>query len=510
MSDCAICIEPIKGHRKAAACPYCDVVACVKCTQKYLLSSHEDPHCMSCRKGWGRDVMTGLGKTWLNGEYKKHRENILQDREKSRLPAAQIILERYREADTLMPEYDAITDRIKELDKERYDLEVKYNILRHRITILRAGGSINTQETTEKRVFVMPCPAGGCRGFLSQAYKCGVCEIYACSECREIKNGRDDATHVCNPDTVATIRALKKETKPCPDCGANIFRIEGCNQMFCTACNTPFDWVSGKKVTSGAIHNPHYFEYIKTLNGGIMPRNPGDIPCGDNLPGPWRFETIMRRRDINGQPPEWLMKILRLVYHIREVEIGRATNHADAQDNTEENVRFLKGEITEARWKQLLQMREKRRMRRDDIRHRLEAFVGICTDIYGNLIQQADNKKLSKNEYEQLVADAVVQVEKVIDIYNTGVSEVGKLYGCCVKIIDSETFKMISKRITKLKNDVDILSVGEHTPRQNTLVRQDVGEIDQELHYKVQAAIVDKNIDDYNNNPKDLLDDHDS
>ena len=96
---------------------------------------------MNCRKGWPRDVLTALGKTWLNGEYKKHREDILQDREKSRLPAAQIVLERYREADVLQPDYDAILKRIKELDHERGILEVRsWEILRQ-IRALRNGTS---------------------------------------------------------------------------------------------------------------------------------------------------------------------------------------------------------------------------------------------------------------------------------------------------------------------------------------------------------------------------------
>jgi hypothetical protein len=37
---------------------------------------------MGCRKAWTREVMDSiLLTTWLNGEYKKHRENVLLDRE---------------------------------------------------------------------------------------------------------------------------------------------------------------------------------------------------------------------------------------------------------------------------------------------------------------------------------------------------------------------------------------------------------------------------------------------
>ena len=97
MSTCAVCIEKFTNqpHKKQANCPYCPIEACVKCTQTYLLGTHDDPHCMGCRKSWTREVMdTILLTTWINGEYKLHRQNILLDRERSKLPAAQLIVER--------------------------------------------------------------------------------------------------------------------------------------------------------------------------------------------------------------------------------------------------------------------------------------------------------------------------------------------------------------------------------------------------------------------------------
>jgi hypothetical protein len=87
--SCSICIEKFtkQPHRKEAKCPYCDIKACTTCTQTYLIGTHEDPHCMGCRRGWTREVLdTILLTTWINGDYKKRREDILFDRERSRLP----------------------------------------------------------------------------------------------------------------------------------------------------------------------------------------------------------------------------------------------------------------------------------------------------------------------------------------------------------------------------------------------------------------------------------------
>ena len=54
--------------------------------------------------------------------------------------------------------------------------------------------------------------------------------------------------------------------------------------MWCTECKVAFSWNTGKVVISGAIHNPHYYNYLQQNGGGNAPRNPGDILCGGLIP----------------------------------------------------------------------------------------------------------------------------------------------------------------------------------------------------------------------------------
>ncbi len=462
MSSCCVCVQDFtkQPNRKQACCPYCDIKICVTCVQTYLQGTHEDAHCMNCRRGWTREVLDAIClTTWINGAYKKHRENQLVDRERSRLPVAQVIVERRKKANELEPGRLEILEQMTYLEKQLSMYRQNYYELVRRMSVLTRGedpdtargGEANTPQE-ERRVFVMPCPATSCRGFLSQAYKCGVCDTYVCPECREIKNGKDDANHVCDASTVATVRALKKDTRPCPDCGTCIFKIEGCNQMFCTNCNTPFDWVSGKKITNGVIHNPHYFEYLRATNGGIMPRNPGDIPCGTNLPGAWSFEREVIRRypHLAATTTDWLYKALQTIAHIQHAEIPNLANHAEDMDNTEYNVRYITKDINEARWKQLLQMREKRRLKRDEVRMRYEAFVGACVDIFGRLMEIAranpeattgtpgsrreviTDTKTQRENIAEAVRQAKEQLMALRLIFNTGMMEISKRYKCQV------------------------------------------------------------------------------
>lgn len=466
---CGVCIEKFGkvASKKRATCPYCDIKACVKCTQKYLVGTHEDPHCMGCRKGWSREVLDSFAMlTWIDDEYKKHRQDILVDRERSRLPAAQLIIERIKQAEGMVSEITEAKKEAEALYKVYSVAMKKYLDLQTRATNLSHGrpelNDINAPKE-EKRVFIMPCPASSCRGFLSTAYKCGICDIYACPDCREIKGSAKDSAHTCDPKTVESVAALKKECRNCPECGTSIFRISGCSQMFCTQCHTGFDWNSGKKVVSGPIHNPHYFDYIKQLNGGVVPRTPGDIPCGNNMPTPWVLDRALRvlPTDVSMMANRNIIyQALNTFNHMLGWEIPNNTNHVEDTDNTEYNLRYLRNEINETKWKQILQQREKRRAKRDEIRQRMEAFCGAASDIYGrymNMMGSYGENKVMVPE-DRLAAriaetkNTAAIILKIREMMNTELMKLSYRYRCqMIWIKEDMTYER--KRAPRVKEE---------------------------------------------------------
>lgn len=211
--ECEICCF---SKKSVFSCPYCNYNACTQCCERVILDSINDPSCVSCKKAYSSDFFhQTFTNAFITKKYKAHREQILYEKEKSLLPATQVEVERRLKKQVIEEKMRDIRAQIAELKKKmlRYEEE------------LWALDS-KTEEKSERREFVCQCPSNDCRGFLSTRYKCSICGIQACSDCREIKRENED--HKCDPNTLETIKELQKTTRSCPNCQTRIFKIEGC------------------------------------------------------------------------------------------------------------------------------------------------------------------------------------------------------------------------------------------------------------------------------------------
>jgi hypothetical protein len=218
MSNCNICCDTYnKSGRLKISCPYCSYDSCRSCCQTYILSE-PIPKCMNteCAKEWSRKfIRENFTDTFINSKYKKHIQDILFDQEKALLPATQPIIEEEIRK-------QKIREEIKEIDKQIMDL---MRIKREKEIRIH---SRNVAIASSHNRFIRSCPAEGCRGFLSTQWKCGICELWTCPDCHEVKGPERECEHTCDPNSVETAKLLAKDTKPCPKCHSNIFKISGC------------------------------------------------------------------------------------------------------------------------------------------------------------------------------------------------------------------------------------------------------------------------------------------
>lgn len=413
MDSCSICIENFnKGIRAKVECK-CGFEVCRACVKQYLLSQSEEPHCMSCKVEWNRKFLTTyLEKAFISKDLKTHRENILFQRELGMLPETQPYVERQIEIDTINDRKRNIDKQIKELNEEKKVLDDKLR-------------DVLIKKVVQRREFIRQCPNGECHGFLTSNLKCKICGIWACGDCREVK----EPGHTCNKDTLETIKVMEKDSKPCPKCSALIFKINGCNVMWCTQCHTSFNWVT-LQIETGVIHNPEYFDWIRKT-GGVVPRTNGDMECGQEID-----EIFIYRCTKNAQfmKLDLLLDILRNLNHIKAYEMPRFAPFDRPSGNRDLRISFMRNQITEAQFKMTLQRRQKEVEKKTEIFNVLQLYTRCMTDLFYRLLDDLANK-LSKNDLLDRYETFKKEMNALQEYCNNCFVTIGKTYNCkCWKI----------------------------------------------------------------------------
>lgn len=373
---------------------------------------------MNCHRFWNREFIdTHLTRSWREGELKLHREKLLFDRERSLLPATQPDVEIELKKRSCAAEIEQITLHRAVLQAELDALDAEIQRRQYFILHGREQGT-DPAVPKERRQFIAACPNADCRGFLSTAYKCGTCATQFCSDCREPKIDG----HTCDPALVETMKAIAKDSRGCPRCGMAISKVSGCDQMYCTACDTAFSWTTGK-IAEGVIHNPHYYERMKALKGAV-PRAEGDLggAACNGWPAYYRLPLYV-------QQSAFLMNMLQAAIHVEQVVLPSLPTEATAPNNTDIRVKYLLKEYDEKKLKQLLQQRDRKRQRDLEIRASLELFVIMIMELFVEI------QRTKRAPTEEKIAAVKAQI---IEHINLPLQTIGQRYKNIVPQIDVE------------------------------------------------------------------------
>lgn len=353
--------------KRSIVCPKCHFETCGKCMNKFIMGLDDiNPKCMNCSMQWDFEfVAQNSNKDFYNKSYLQRRAQLVLERERSLLPATQyLVLEEKKRIER--------NRKVKEInDKIRRAREI-IKILQKKKNRIMYGTDEKEEKEEREATFIGYCPVEECKGFLNTEYTCGLCEEKACKKCRRTKHEGK-----CNPDDVETMKLLKKDTKPCPNCSVPIFKIEGCDQMWCTKCHTTFSWKKGTIVKGGSIHNPHYYQFMRETKGGV-PRQVGDMrgnPCG--MVNIWTLKCYDR------DTLYWIQNSDRLVRHIEEVVLPRYNTENITYEDL--RVKYLMNKLNDDRWLFTLKKREKKRERYKSIHLVFMMFVDAMKDFYTRL-----------------------------------------------------------------------------------------------------------------------------
>ena len=417
---CNICDYELNlTTRKPISCPFCQFAACRTCCETYVLGETTSK-CMNppCNREWTRQFISKeFTSVFISKKLKKKREEILFDIERSLMPATQPRVERIIKSEKIAQETLGLYGKIAQLQNKIRELDSE----RHRLLY---GNQTQTQN--QRSEFIRACPDNDCRGFLSTQWKCGICEKWSCPDCHEIKGITRDAEHVCNPDTLATAQLLSNDTKPCPNCRTGIFKISGCDQMWCTQCHTAFNWRTGRIEQN--VHNPHYFEWLRR-NGNAVPRNPLDNPCHRDLDHRLfaRIRNLLNTKHqanpLSKRCEEDMEKLVRNTIHMNYVILPRYATQNRERRNEDLRIQYMRNQLAEDAFKTILQRNEKKCEKFREIHNIIDVLKTTVSDIILRFVEHLEQSRAGKWEDKILK-----EVEPIVEYANECLRDISKTY----------------------------------------------------------------------------------
>ena len=308
------------------------------------------------------------------------------------------------------------------LDREFYKRRAMKEDIKYGRTSKENSDKIpDSTEKKEENKFKRKCTVPDCEGWLSSAWKCGLCENFTCPDCFEIKGKKKDGSeapdgtirliHTCNLADLETANLIRSSTKPCPKCGYAIEKNQGCNVMFCTSCHSGFDWANGKVLQNAQIHNPHYFEWVNRTGGGNTDHLPG---CDDQIQARMVNRVAPSLRSAFGA-------IINRILHIEDWEMRSFNYHIIHQNDEDLLVEYLLKKKSKDEVKRALQNRERRMERERSVRDILEMFVRIGKE---RIIFAVNNSPE--------VSNIIKEMDELREFTNDLLIKTGALHGCMV------------------------------------------------------------------------------
>jgi hypothetical protein len=301
---------------------------------------------------------------------------------------------------------------IDRMYKEIYDIDTN----NRRITNSKIDTAIN---------LIKKCSHGECKGFVDKTFSCGLCSTKYCKKCHE-ELGENE--HVCDADTLLTIGAMVKDSKPCPNCAVRIHKILGCHEMFCTQCATSFDWKSLKIITGA--HNPHLFDWISkqtTVAPHADYRQCGRVINRQNI----TYFISVFQKILTKSVAEKYSGILRNFSHFSDYTARQFLIGDQEDENELLRIKFMCNYITEDEFKVKLQRLSKKNEKYTQITQALELFKEVVSDSFYIFAEKLEKMtgpqpikiKMHIDNFEKQTSDITVFVNGVL-------SKISSKYNC--------------------------------------------------------------------------------
>ena len=433
MNTCNICCSKV-SQNKLISCVYCNEEACKTCIKTYLTSNVQLPNCLYCKKEWSDEYLhMHFSKEFIKTSLKTLHKQIILQNEMSYLQSTQRQLQ-------IHAEKERIKYKIKELTNLRRNKRREVDAITGEINRLKNDLLNNTNiaeniydDGNNDVVMGIHCAKDTCNGLLNASNVCIVCHEMTCTKCHEIMH----ENHVCDSLTLETINTINENCKQCPNCGIHILKTPGgCDQMWCTACKTTFSWNTGM-IEQTNIHNPHYYEWVKDMNNGVIQRDFLDIPCG-GLPTYQELTSRIESSQIRVDYPV-IMRCYALITDLLNtlkdyrIYVNQVENTINFNTNIDLRLEYMMNNISETTFVDKVYRRKILIKRNKSIGYIIHMMVICGSEVFRNLCDVSWDRN-----YITFIDRQLKTLDKLVVIYNDAVASVCKMYNCAVYYIDED------------------------------------------------------------------------
>lgn len=465
---CSICCN--EQNKKFIVCNFCNnvnsdeikIITCQNCVKKYLLEEQTEAKCMICKRQWHNSFLyQSFKKSFLHTDYRSHLKNLWIEREKSLIPSTIPYVKAHQQLNQLNQRVNDVRQEIETKEQQIKNLKQEIYLLENQKVDLKVFlGHIDESNSKVELDLLMPCSKENCKGLVEKSTgKCVSCDQEFCKICFDsVTNDQQEGKHECDKIKMLSGKEINHNTKPCPKCATRIYKIDGCDMMFCTNCKVSFSWSKGS-LLNGPIHNPHYFDWIhqqslqisqstQNITQNFQYANCDEVP--DYIQHFFEpFEIISKGESHRYQCFDVLRNIIRSVVHFKMVELIWYTRETTVNHELQmRNLRiyFVLDKISQDGFVKSILLSERKRQKLIIVRNVIESYVNATNDCLHNLsrylIDTASNlQNISPtsnlvSQVLQKIADSVDQMIQIRTYANETLQNECSLLGftSCLKI----------------------------------------------------------------------------
>ena len=241
------------------------------------------------------------------------------------------------------------------------------------------------------------CAADRCDLRVTEIGYCmGCAKVTTCMHC--LGPIRENEDHICDPEMMNNTTTVRATTRACPVCAVPTEKASGCDQMWCTRCQTAWSWSTGRRIpTQHGFHNPHFAEYRaaaaatgRAEAGACQDAAARWIEASDVMTATWRKHAfwVSVALECNGA-----VALLRRV--VNDLD-GSALRH-DAR-LTLLRVQHLEGDVDEGQWMRSLSRLARKRERCRELHQLYVTAHDASHDVLEKVVLDADNLEMHVHE----------------------------------------------------------------------------------------------------------------